>query len=177
MGPRPAIDVRPILPSDRDNLELFYADLSPASRHSRFLGTVRGMSSAQSRRFCTPDHDHREGFVAVVHGGSSHTGGCGPAGLIVGHVCVEPDETGAAEIAIAVADAYQRRGVGRRLMAAAMGWARHAGIDRFTATMFASNVPIQRLIQALGLATRSRPVGSGLCVATIEIPGRDRAAA
>jgi acetyltransferase len=146
------ITIRPTSPSDAEALERFYADLSEDSRHLRFFGGLRGISHTQSVSFCTPDHQHREGFVAVASEG-------GGQAVIVGHLCLEPVDAHTAEAAIAVADAFQRQGIGRRLMTAGIDWARSVGITRLTATMLAMNVPIYRLIRGLGLAMSTRPQG------------------
>jgi len=162
--------VRVIRPTDARELERFYAALSPESRRTRFFSFGSELSHGQSVCFCTTDHDHREGFVAIVDGG--------PVGQerIVGHVCVEPDGGGTAEVAIAVADGFHRRGIGRRLMAAGVAWARRERIARFTATMLASNAPIRGLLVALRLPTRVRLVGGGVAEVTIDLVGQSVAA-
>ena len=155
--------MRAIRPTDAPELERFYAALSAESRRTRFFSITSGLSRAQSITFCTTDHDHREGFVAVVDGR--------PVGRerIVGHLCLEPDGADAAEVAIAVADEFQHVGVGRRLMAAGVAWARRERIARFTATMLASNAPIHRLLAGLCLPARMRSVGSGVAEITIDL--------
>lgn len=169
-GERGPVRVRAIRPTDALNLERFYAALSPESRRSRFFSVGLALSDGQSVSFCTTDHDHREGFVAVVDGG--------PEGKerIVGHLCVEPDGADTAEVAIAVADEFQHRGIGRRLMAAGAAWARRERIARFTATMLASNAPIHRLLIGLGAPTRLQYVGDGLAEITIDLVGQSVAA-
>ena len=72
---------------------------------------------------------------------------------IVGHLCLEPDGVATAEVAVAVARGYQGYGVGRRLLAAGVAWARHEGVARLTATMFVDNAPIQRLLRGLARPT------------------------
>ncbi|MEX2546781.1 MAG: GNAT family N-acetyltransferase [Chloroflexota bacterium] len=167
---RGPVRVRAIRPTDALELERFYAALSPESRRTRFFSVESTLSHGQSLSFCTTDHDHREGFVAVVDGG--------PVGQerIVGHLCLEPDGEDAAEVAIAVADEFQRRGIGRRLMAAGTAWARRERIARFTATMLASNPPIHRLLVGLGLPARVRSVGGGVAEITIDLVGQSVAA-
>jgi RimJ/RimL family protein N-acetyltransferase len=169
--PRPAaeVDVRPISPADHDELRRFYAGLSDESRRTRFFALTAGIGDRQSTYFCTPDHAHREGFVAV-------TGPADRADRIVGHVCLEPDGPDRAEIAIAVADAFQGHGVGRRLVEVAVEWARRDGIRTLTATMLGGNPAIQRLLLHLGLPTTSRPIGAGVVQVTIEL-GAVRSAA
>jgi GNAT superfamily N-acetyltransferase len=164
------IRIRPIRPADQNALRAFYASLSPESRWTRFLGPTSGIGTGQSADFCHPDHTHREGFVAVA----------GPArrpDRIVGHVCVEPDGNRTSEIAVAVADDLQGRGIGRRLVEAAVSWARIDGIDALTATMLAGNPAIQRLLAGLGLPSTSRPTGAGVVQMRIDLRRGVQAAA
>lgn len=164
------VRVRAIRPTDAAELERFYGALSPESQRSRFLAIPSPLTHAQSVGFCTTDHDHREGFVAVVAGG--------PLGYerIVGHLCLEPDGAGAAEVAIAVADEFQHQGIGRRLMTAGLAWAQREHIARLTATMFASNAPINRLLAGLGLPVKERFAGAGVAEITIDLGGQSVAA-
>lgn len=159
--PLAGIRIRPIEAADAAELERFYAGLSDDSRRLRFFFFIRGLSSAQSTTFCSTDHAHREGFVATL--------GDGPSDVtrIVGHLCLEPDGDRRAEMAIAVADEFQRHSIGRRLMTAAIEWAQSTGVDTLTATMLTSNPGIHRLIAALGLPSRIRP--SGMDTSTVEI--------
>jgi GNAT superfamily N-acetyltransferase len=165
-----AVRIRAIRPTDAADLERFYAALSPESRRTRFFAISSVLSHVQSVGFCTTDHDHREGFVAVIRGGRS-------AGeRIVGHLCLEPDGADTAEVAIAVADEFQHQGLGRLLMSAGLAWARREHIARFTATMYASNAPINRLLAGLGLPVQERSAGAGVAEITIDLGGQSVAA-
>ena len=146
-----AIHVRPIRPTDAPALEAFYSGLSEESRRLRFFAVTAGLSHAQSAAFCATDHAHREGYVATTAGSAE-----GGPERIVGHVCLEPAGADRAEVAIAVADAFQRRGIGRRLMRAAVAWAERRGVATLTATMLATNPGIHGLIRSLGLPSRRR---------------------
>ena len=167
--PAPAVAIRPIRPEDAAALERFYEALSDESRRRRFFACTRGLSHPQATQFCWTDHDHREGFVAVA--------GPEDAARIVGHVCLEPARDGSAEIALAVADELQGRGIGSALMDAATAWAREVGIDRLSATMLSENVAIHRLLTGTGLPARVRPIGMGFDAVTIELPAATRRAA
>jgi GNAT superfamily N-acetyltransferase len=167
---RSEVRIRAIRPSDEAELRRFYAGLSPESRRTRFFAVSPGLSQAQSHAFCTTDHDHREGFVAVARIGPDHEEG------IFGHLCLEPDGAEAAEVAIAVADARQRQGIGRRLLAAGAAWARREHITRLTATMLAGNAPIHGLLASLGLPKRVAYVGAGLSEVTIDLGAQTVAA-
>ena len=162
--------VRPIGPEDAAELERFYERLSDDSRRLRFFAVTRGLSHSQSATFCSTDHDHREGFVAAVATSEGES-------RIVGHVCLEPIGQGRAEMAIAVADELQGRGIGRRLMIAAFDWARWAGVETLVATMLAANPAIHRLISSLGVATRLGPlIYDATTVELVVPPGRAAAA-
>jgi acetyltransferase len=158
------VRVRAIRPTDATALRRFYAALSPDSRRMRFFSITAGLSDAASISFCTTDHDHREGFVAVI-------GRHGEGNEIVGHLCVEPDadSRSSAEVAIAVADAYQGQGIGRRLLRAGLEWARHEGITRLTATMLADNGAIHRLLLGCGYPSRVRYVDGGVSEVAIDL--------
>ena len=64
-----------------------------------------------------------EGIVAIVTGDTGRP-------VVIGHLCLEPSTPGEVEMAIAVADAWHRRGVGRALLAAGIAWARRHGLAR-----------------------------------------------
>ena len=167
---RPTVIVRPIGPDDSAGLERFYERLSEDSRHLRFFAVTRGLSHAQSTSFCSTDHDHREGFVATLTEPNGRS-------RIVGHVCLEPAGDGRAEVAIAVADELQGRGIGRRLMVAAFDWARWANLDTLVATMLSTNVGIRRLVASLRVPCRFRPAGSDAMTVEIAVPRAGAAAA
>src|SRR5215471_7739488 len=95
--------IRAISPADREALVRFYAGLSPESRQARFHGTAPQVGGPVATYFCGSDHDHREGLVAEAFDEEGEL-------AIIGHLCLEPLEPGVAEMAIAVADGWQRRG-------------------------------------------------------------------
>lgn len=135
--------VRAIGPDDRDALAGFFAGLSPESRHARFHGAAAVVAPSVAAYFCGPDHDHREGLVAE----SADAGG---RIEIIGHVCIEPVGSGVAEMAIAVADSWQQRGVGRALLRAAIDWARANGFETLSASMLCGNAAILGLVRSTG---------------------------
>lgn len=136
------IRIRPIRPSDLGHLERFYAGLSPDSLNARFHGASRGIADRAARGFCGPDHAHREGLVAVVRGEHAQE-------AIVGHLCLEPTPEGDLEMAVAVADAWQRHGIGRALLSSALRWAAARGVDRVRAQIRWSNPAIAALLRTV----------------------------
>lgn len=151
-----AVLVRRIRRSDTSALEAFYGALSAESRRTRFFSVAGRPSHEQSVSFCTPDHDHREGFVAILPAGD------GADGRIVGHVCLEPAGGHVAEVAIAVADDLQHQGIGRRLLDAGVRWALAEGFTTLTATAWIGNAPIHRLLAGLGRPSHACAADSGI---------------
>jgi len=148
--------IRPVRPSDAAALVAFYAALSPESRRLRFLGCATGIDQGQARKFCDTGHDCREGFVAVVNR------------RVVGHLCLAPAGDATSELAIAVADGFQRRGIGHALFAQALDWARGHGTRRIVATAYAWNAPVLRLLGSAPLGSSASMGDAG--VVSVNIP-------
>ena len=158
------VQIRPIRADDRHELARFYARLSAESRYARFHAVGNGIGAKAVELFCGPDHEHREGFVAEAIEGER--GGH----AIVGHLCLEPGASDL-EMAIAVADDWQRRGVGRTLLNAAINWAADHGIARLEATTFSTNSAILGLVASLGCPTHTSSPSAGAVVVTIDLMG------
>lgn len=158
----PTIRIRPIRPADHDLLVELYGGMSADTRYARFLRATGCLSEVEADRFCGPDHEHREGLVAEVHGGSED-------GRLVGHLCLDPLEDGAFEMALAVADGHRRQGIGRRLLRAAIDWAAEHEVHRLHATMLATNTPILGLMRSMGLPLELGDPDAGVVTADITI--------
>ncbi|HWH37862.1 MAG TPA: GNAT family N-acetyltransferase [Candidatus Limnocylindrales bacterium] len=156
---RSPVTVRRVRPSDQSGLRDFYAALSAESRRARFLGLSPGLSEAQSLSFCTPDHMHGEGFVALADD------------RIVGHLCLEPWGEQALELAVAVADDCQGQGIGRRLFEAAVLWAQQRGALALVASAYADNARVLRLLSSAPHQPVVRGPDAGVVTVTIPLQG------
>ena len=170
----PSIRIRPIEARDRDALLDFYETLSEESLAMRFHGASIGIADRVAVFFCGPDHEHREGLVAVLEEPDMR-GTPGPT--IVGHLSLEPSGAHEVEVAVAVADAWQRHGIGRRLLLAALTWAERHGIERLRASMLLTNIAILGLLRSMGRAVTLSMPGAGVVDATIDLPTSLRPAA
>lgn len=165
-----SIEIRPVRPDDQADLAHFYASLSADSRYARFLATTPGITERVAASFCGLDHEHREGLVATTHDADL------PA-RIVGHLCLDPLEDSAFEMAVAVADGWRGQGIGRRLLIEAIDWASRHGIAHLRASMLATNIPILALIRSTGRTVVLTSPDCGVIEAEIAItPGVDAAA-
>ena len=134
--------IRAIVPGDERALEAFYAGLSPDSREARFHGAA-SVDHRAAHAFCAAEHEGRLGVVAEALDTDGRW-------VIVGHLCLEPLDPDTAEIAVAVADAWQHHGVGRALLREALTWARRHGVETLLASVRWSNTPMLRLLRSVG---------------------------
>jgi RimJ/RimL family protein N-acetyltransferase len=144
---------------DADALASFYAALSPESRAMRFMGATQGITADQALAFATAHVHGSDGFVALERA----------TGTIVGHICLAPLRPGVEEVGVAVADAFQRRGVGRALLRAAVGSARRRGMTTLEARMLPGNHAIHGLLQRSGIPWRRRPSDAGAEILSLDL--------
>jgi len=149
------IIIRPVRPDDRERLREGFERLSPESRYRRFLAPMAHLSESQLTYLTRVDHHDHEALVAMPDGGGGGDGGDG-AGLGIARY-VRLDDPDAAEVAVAVADTWQGRGLGTVLLAHLLARARQEGIERFMATVLADNRGSLEVLSALGRTTVGPP--------------------
>ena len=135
------VSIRPIEASDAAGLSDFYARLSPESRRRRYLSYAKPSDNALARAFTEREG---QGFVGILDAPGLNDG------EMVAHASLQPDGLGGAEIAFAVADELQGHGIGTALMESVVQHARQLGLRRLSATMFADNTPMRRLLCGAG---------------------------
>ena len=156
-----AVDIRPLEPDDSDLLLQGFEGLSPASRYARFLTAVPRLPKHWVDDLTDLDHRDREALAAS----DAATGrGIGIARYV--RVEGEPD---AAEFAIAIADAWQDRGLGRLLLEELIGAARANGIARLYGDVFASNERMLGLGRTIGRGAHVGTPETGIVRLTIEL--------
>jgi acetyltransferase len=157
------IAIRPIGPDDAEREQTFIHSLSPQSRYFRFMNTLRELPPDMLYRFTHPDFQHEIALVALV--------GEGAAALQIGVARFAADPGRAsAEFAVAVADKWQNRGVGSRLLCELLRAARAVGINQLRGDILASNSRMLALMAALGFDIQAAPEDPSLrrAVKTVE---------
>jgi RimJ/RimL family protein N-acetyltransferase len=155
--------IRPIRADDKRMLEDGLRQLSDESVHRRFLSPKRSFSRTELRYLTEVDgRDH----VALV---AEYPGHPVRRLIAVGRFVRLHDDPEAADVAIVVADDWQRRGVGTTLSDQLVADARRLGIRRFTATMASDNVPAHRLMAKLTKQLEHRHAGSGVDELLLEL--------
>jgi RimJ/RimL family protein N-acetyltransferase len=127
---RGEVAIRELGRSDRAAVGFVFRHLGAESRYQRFLTPKRELSERELERLIDVDHWHHEALIAWS---SIPRAPIGIARYVRGN------EFDLAELAVAVADGWQRIGVGGELMRVLAEHACRAGIRRFTATALASN--------------------------------------
>jgi acetyl coenzyme A synthetase (ADP forming)-like protein len=127
-----SIHVRAIRPDDRERLAEHFHRLSERSVRFRFMGMKRELSEGDLDYFTRPDFVRHIGLVATLReGGAERIIGVGRY--------VADDEDPVAEVAFAVADEHQGRGIGTLLLEHLLRVARERGITEFRADVLGDN--------------------------------------
>jgi GNAT superfamily N-acetyltransferase len=133
--------IRPVTGSDKELLRRGFERLSDQSRYRRFLAPMVYLSDEIVRYLTEVDHHDHEAMVALDE---ETREGVGVARY------VRAGQSDIAEVAVAVVDHWQGRGVGTLLLEALAARAHEEGISRFSALMLAENEEMMELLQAIG---------------------------
>ena len=144
------VTIRPLGPGDVDLERAFIDNLSPQSKHYRFLGGVNHLSNAQLKKLCDIDFDHRMAFMAsvTVDGKETEIGVSRYAEDAAGSGC---------EFAVTVADDWQHKGLGTLLMHKLIDFARDHKVKRLYSVDLADNAHMRQLAQDLGMQSERDP--------------------
>jgi acetyl coenzyme A synthetase (ADP forming)-like protein len=147
-----SVRIRAIRPDDKERLIAHFGSLSPRSVYFRFFSAKRQLTSEELARFTELDFVHHVGLVATLRVGDQERI-IGVGRFITLHDRGAPHR---AEVAFAVADEHQGRGVGTLLLAHLVPLARARGITEFQAEVLGENNQMLRVFSDSGLlVTRS----------------------
>ena len=137
--------IRPIRPEDARIERAFILGLSERAKYFRFMHNLRELPPQMLARFTQIDYDREMALIAVVHPQGEETE------IGVARYVTNPDGL-SCEFAIVVADPWQRRGIGRRLMTQLMETARSYDLERIEGDVLANNTDMLKLARKLGFA-------------------------
>jgi acetyltransferase len=141
--------VRPVHPQDLELVRTFVRELSPESRYNRFHGALAELSPRMARWATHVDYDRHLALIAVVYRDGREVQ-VGAARYVV------QGDGETAEFAVAVADAWQGRGVGERLMRGLIAVAAQRRLRWFEGDVLESNRGMRALARKLGFQGRVR---------------------
>jgi acetyl coenzyme A synthetase (ADP forming)-like protein len=139
------LTTRPVRVEDATEMARFFSNLSLESRVFRFFAAVINADSS-IQRMVNVDYTSSYGLVALV----------GAHAQIVGHAMYVKTDPRKAELALAVADAYQGRGLGTILLGQLAEAAAAAGIDVLEAVVRPENHRMLQMLRESGLPVHAR---------------------
>jgi acetyltransferase len=145
LGDGTPVTIRPIRPEDAGIEQAFVRNLSDESRYFRFMDTVRELSPRMLTHFTQVDYERHMALIAVTADKGSEV-------QVAVARYVADDDSQRCEFAIVVADAWQKKGIGTRLLQALMAAARSAGLRVMHGEVLASNHKMLALMVRLGFS-------------------------
>jgi GNAT superfamily N-acetyltransferase len=150
------IEIRALRPDDRADMLEAVARLSAQSSYRRFHGAKRSFSESEKTFFVNVDFVRHVALVAILHE-------AGPVDIVGGarYALVQP---GIAEVAFAVIDEFQGKGIGSILMRHLTLVAKDAGLKEFVAEVLPGNAEMLRVFSKSGLEYFKKRDAGGISV-------------
>jgi len=139
--------LRPIRPEDEAMESEFINGLSEETNRYRFFNLVRNLPHSDLVRFCNIDYDREMAIVAeITEGGRRREIG-------VGRLIAEPDRR-RGEFAVVIADQYQTKGLGRKLVDMLIDIAEERRFESIFGVVLRDNAPMLSLCREMGFSVK-----------------------
>lgn len=149
--------IRPIHPDDAHMLQTLVQSLSPESRYFRFVSAMTELPPSMLSRLTLIDYDREMALVAVMRERKAdEEGQIVETERIVGvsRYITNPDKT-SCEFSLVVADDFNGKGLGSRLMLSIMEEARDKGLTDIEGLVLANNPGMLKLMRSLGFTVKT----------------------
>ena len=140
----------------------FVRNLSPESKFNRFLGEIGELSPDQLYEYTHPDPKQGAAYVVI------RSTAAGEEEIGVARYIVDPSGE-SCEFAVTVADAWQAKGVGWRLMEALLRDARERGLKRMEGFVLGANTRMLEFVRKLGFSSHFNAGDPGVRVVRREL--------
>lgn len=149
-----SISIRSLRRADLDIESAFVEGLSQETRHNRLLGGAIKISRAYLEQLTSIDYGRAMALAAVVMTGESE--------VLIGVARYVMDQSPAdrpapCEFAIVIADAWQGRGIGWRMLKKLIDVARSRGIPAMHGEILSTNHAMLQMVRRLGFKTSRHP--------------------
>jgi len=145
-----SVSLRPLRPDDVDIELAFVTGLSEETRANRLLGGAVRITDEYIRRLTRIDWSREAALAAVVMLERTE--------VLIGVARYVADADGrACEFAVVIADAWQGRGIGRRLLEKLIALARTRSYAAMYGEILATNVGMLHLARKLGFGVSPHP--------------------
>lgn len=156
------VRLRQVAAADAAATQAFFSGLSLDSRHKRFHIGLRELSPSLLKLLTEVDQQQHRAWVAEA---------LAPGGAVVADARYvrEPGRPQRAEFAVAVADDWQGRGLGRRLIAHMAQHARRHGVQQLYGDILADHRRMLALMRDQGARLTAHPDGGALVRALLDL--------
>jgi acetyltransferase len=137
------LTLRHIASADAAREQAFVHELSAQSSYLRFHGTIKDLSKKDLKKFTEPDSRNEVALIVLYRGDK------GEEEIGVARYVIDPDRANC-EFAIVVADKWQKRGIGKRLMQALISHLQASGIKQISGSVLKSNSAMRKFISQMG---------------------------
>ena len=143
------ITIRPTLPQDLELQREFFRSLSTEGRYRRFMVPLNELPEVVAQRFISIDYRSHVALLAEVFDDGRE--------IMIGEAryVVDERDPSTCEFALAVADDWQGRGIGRVLLARLEREAAASGIRRMLADTLYDNKAMRALAASSGYTVRA----------------------
>ena len=142
------LEIRALRPDDRAAMLASISRFSNEALHRRFFAPKRNFSEREIDFYLNVDFSSHVALVAVLAEGGQQ--------VIAGGSRYVVCRPGCAEVAFAIDDPHQKRGIATHLINHLIGIARAAGLREFIAEVLPENAPMLKVFERCGLAMTTR---------------------
>jgi acetyltransferase len=154
--------LRPVMADDAGRELEFFSGLSPQTRYER-LFSHRGLLPGELQRLVRFDVRREIALMVAADDGAARRT------VAVARLHRARAADGACEFGLVVGDAWQRRGVGGRLLLRLLEEAARAGVRRVVGHTRASNEGMKKLARKLGFRVQADPEDAGVALLTLQL--------
>jgi acetyltransferase len=141
------VTLRPIKPEDEPEELAFVRGLSTETSRFRFFQIIKDLPHEALVRFCNIDYDREMAIIAERREGDR------TVEIGVSRLIIDPGKR-RGEFAVVVADRYQGKGLGTKLVDMLIEFAREKGIETIYGIVMSENIKMIQLCEKLGFTTR-----------------------
>lgn len=163
LGDGTKVHLRPIAPEDEPLLHEAVAAMSERTVYFRFFSPIKRLPDALAHRLAVVDYNDRFALVATTHRPNGKE-------RIVGVARYDRARgTDIAEVAVAVIDEFQRRGLGGQLLSHLARVGRQHGIKAFSLIVMPENREMLGLLRKMGWIHQAK-LNGGVYEISFDLP-------
>ena len=161
------LTLRHIVPADAAREQAFVRGLSPESSYLHFHGTIKDLSKKALKEFTEPDSRNAVAMVVLCNGETDEEE------IGVARYVIDPDRRNC-EFAIVVADTWQKRGIGTRLMNSLIRHLQVSGVKQISGSVIKSNAAMRTFMKQMDFEEIDDPEDPSILLVTKHLDSPER---